>query len=231
MHNYCLTFIIHHILPFTSATNSDLISALLRKPPPIVSRQGKTNFCTVWRHWETLLCSSLDINPTAPPGRDPIPLLLLFARRYCTGTIAPCHLPVRSRTVEDAVRAICQTFSRMGTADPRLNVHGERDFRLTSLYRVWQRDDPPPLRAVSNRCLCRWSPKSGRWPTLTLPLPHALPHNNAILQHFFVRQGDLCMHTRTSTMYLYHVQYWVRPQRSLCEARAWVRPAESKCTA
>ena len=34
----------------------------------------------------------------------------------------------------------------MGAADPRLNQHGALDFRLTSLFRAWKKDDDPPLR-------------------------------------------------------------------------------------
>ena len=75
-----------------------------------------------------------------------MPLLLLFAQRYRTGAIAPGRHPVRSRTVEDAVRAIGQAYAQLGSPDPRLNRFGDVDFRLTSLYRAWQRDDAPPSR-------------------------------------------------------------------------------------
>lgn len=85
----------------------------------------------------------MQIPPDALGSRDPIPLLLLFAQRYRTGSVSPGRLPVRSRTVEDAVCAVGQAYARMGTPDPRLNRHGEIDFRLTSLYRVWQREDAP----------------------------------------------------------------------------------------
>ena len=75
-----------------------------------------------------------------------MPLLLLFAQQYRTGTIAPGRNPVRARTVEDAIRTIGQAYARLGSPDPRLNLHGDLDFRLSSLYRAWQRDDAPPTR-------------------------------------------------------------------------------------
>ena len=79
--------------------------------------------------------------------RDPIPILQLFAQRYRTGVIADGRHAVRARTVlEDAVRAVCQTYARMGAPDPRLNAHGDVDFRLTSLYRSWREDDAIPQR-------------------------------------------------------------------------------------
>ncbi len=39
-----------------------------------------------------------------------------------------------------------QAYAGMGSADPRMNVHGALDFRLTSLYRSWSCFDDPPSR-------------------------------------------------------------------------------------
>jgi hypothetical protein len=79
------------------------------------------------------------------PG-DPVPVLLLFAHQYRTGRIAPRDRPVRSRTVEEAVRQVAQAFSRVGSVDPRLNSFGDLDFRLRALFRAWHKADPPPTR-------------------------------------------------------------------------------------
>ena len=73
-------------------------------------------------------------------------LLQLFAQRYRTGTISPGRVPVRSRTVEDALRAVGQAYAGMGAADPRVNSTGDIDFRLESLLRAWKKEDPPPQR-------------------------------------------------------------------------------------
>ncbi len=53
---------------------------------------------------------------------------------------------MRSRTVENALRAVGQTYAGMETADPRMNRHGEVDFRITSLLQAWRKADDPPSR-------------------------------------------------------------------------------------
>ena len=52
-----------------------------------------------------------------------------------------------------------QAYSRMGSPDPRLDRHGQLDFRLSSLYRSWQTTDAPtarvkplPLTLVAQAC-------------------------------------------------------------------------------
>jgi hypothetical protein len=77
---------------------------------------------------------------------DPIPLLRLFARRYRTGIIAPSGSPVRSRTVEGALRAIGQTLASLGCDDPRLQPSGKLDLRLQRQLKAYQKQDPPPNR-------------------------------------------------------------------------------------
>ena len=77
---------------------------------------------------------------------DPVPILLLFAYQYRTGRISPSVRPVRSRTVEEAVRQVAQAFTRVGALDPRLNSFGELDFRIQALFQAWKRDDTPPMR-------------------------------------------------------------------------------------
>ena len=101
---------------------------------------------TSWRVWEQF-CLSLGILPflQGVPG-DRIPILLLFAHRYRTGRLAPGGKPVRSRTVEDALRHVAQAFSRLGSPDPRLNAFGDIDFRITALLQAWKRTDPAPSR-------------------------------------------------------------------------------------
>ena len=48
--------------------------------------------------------------------------------------------------MEDALRAVGQTYARMGAPDPRLDRHGNLDIRITSLFRAWAKEDPPPRR-------------------------------------------------------------------------------------
>ena len=56
-----------------------------------------------------------------------------------------------------------QAYARLGALDPRLNPHGQLDFRLTSLYQAWSKADDPPSRVK--------------------PLPMGLLHNTVLLAH------------------------------------------------
>ena len=109
-----------------------------------LSRQRNVNACTAWRLWESF-CSTLHLDPHNL-GRGPMPLLLLFAQQYRTGSTAPGRNSVHAWTVEDAIQTIGQTYARLGSPDPRLNIHGDLNFRISLLYRAWQRDDAPPTR-------------------------------------------------------------------------------------
>ena len=109
-----------------------------------LSPQRHTSAARTWQVWERF-CNSIGVRPDLldVPG-DLIPVLLLFAQRYRSGTIAPRDKPVRSRTVEDALRHIAQTFARVGSPDPRLNSFGTLDFRLQALFSAWKKLDPLP---------------------------------------------------------------------------------------
>ncbi len=110
------------------------------------SAQRSTASHSVWRLWEAF-CTTLGVDAClASISGDKVPLLQLFAQPYKQGSLQASGRPVRSRTVEDAVRIVGQTFARMGARDPRLNSFGDVDIRLTSLYRAWKKDDAPPTR-------------------------------------------------------------------------------------
>ena len=81
------------------------------------------------------------MNPNSLPP-DPISIIQIFAQHLRAGTLAPGRGPVKSRSVEDTVRGMGQTYAGLGAADPCLNPHGQVDFRLTSLYRAWANADP-----------------------------------------------------------------------------------------
>ena len=49
-------------------------------------------------------------------------MLQIFAQRLRNGTLAPGRRDVHSRTLEDAVRAVGQTYASMGGPDPRMNT-------------------------------------------------------------------------------------------------------------
>ena len=108
--------------------------------PSRARAQGRT-----WSIWSDF-CHTLGTDPTLADVGDPVLLLQLFAQRYRDGRLAPSHHPVRSRSVEDAIRAVGQGFARVGAPDPRLNDAGHLDFRLTRQLRGYSRADPPPTR-------------------------------------------------------------------------------------
>ena len=64
---------------------------------------------------------------------DPIPFFIVFAQRYRDGRLAKDGEPVRSRTVEEALRAVGQTMASMGAKDQRLDKHGDQEYRIKSL--------------------------------------------------------------------------------------------------
>ena len=110
----------------------------------IVPGQVKTQD-THWKLW-TKFCLSLQCDPELPGITDPVPHLQVFAVHYRSGRIAPRHKGVRSRTVEDALRSVGQTFARLGAHDIRLNPMGSIDFRIQRQLRGYKKADPPSHR-------------------------------------------------------------------------------------
>jgi hypothetical protein len=98
-----------------------------------------------WDRWDAF-CIGHNIDPFLRTYRDPIPILQIFAQRYRDGRIAPSHRQVKSRTVEDALRAVGQKFARMGTPDIRKDSTGNIDFRIQRQLRHYAKLDPPPAR-------------------------------------------------------------------------------------
>lgn len=99
-------------------------------------------------HWElwTTFCTSLGLNPTLCEVPDPVPYLQVFAFRYRRGHINTSRRPVRSRTVEGALRSVGQTLTAVGAPDPRLTPQGETDFRLRRMFQGYSKADTPPTR-------------------------------------------------------------------------------------
>jgi hypothetical protein len=98
-----------------------------------------------WQRWVDY-CQSIHSDPWLYEIDDPVPILQVFGARYRDGRIAPCHRTVRSRTVEDALRAVGQTFARVGAQDIRKDAVGGIDFRIQRQLRSYAKADPPPSR-------------------------------------------------------------------------------------
>lgn len=69
----------------------------------------------------------------------------MFAYRYRHGLINTSRRPVRSKTVDHALRNVGQAFATVGAQDPRLTPTGTLDFRLQRMLAAYRRHDPPPL--------------------------------------------------------------------------------------
>jgi hypothetical protein len=100
---------------------------------------------THWQQWTTF-CISLGLDDLLSEVDDKVPLLQIFGARYRDGRLAPRQKSVRSRTVEDALRSVGQTFARLGAHDPRKDHTGDTDFRLARQLRSYTKADPPAHR-------------------------------------------------------------------------------------
>jgi len=99
----------------------------------------------MWGIW-CAFCTANNLDDMLATVEDPVPILQAFARRYRDGRLAALHNPVRARTVEDVIRGIGRTFVELGTENPRLNVYGNVDPRLSAQIAQWKQEDPPPSR-------------------------------------------------------------------------------------
>jgi hypothetical protein len=119
-----------------SATNS-------AKTALHASRRNATDSTWDIRH---TFCEELCYDPFLQDLDDPTPLLQTFAHRYRQGTVAPSRSPVKSRTVEGALRAIGQTLATLGSPDPRLQPSGKLDLCLSRQLTAYKKQDPAPTR-------------------------------------------------------------------------------------
>ena len=91
-------------------------------------------------------CEELEVDPLLRDVEDPIVFFQVFGQRYRDGELSKSGKRVRSRTVEDELRAIGTTMASLGAEDPRLTVQGKHVPRLARLFKGWQRDDAPTKR-------------------------------------------------------------------------------------
>ena len=88
----------------------------------------------------------MGLDPFLEAFQDKIPILQVFSHRVCLGELAASGNKIKSRSVEDYVRSVAQTFLSMGADDPRLNLALKTDFRLARMYAAWKKEDPPANR-------------------------------------------------------------------------------------
>ena len=70
------------------------------------------------------------LDPLRVAYKDPVPILIAFARDYRTGNIAPNSRAVRSRIVEDSGRLIGQAITVFGAKDQQMMSMGVINGRL-----------------------------------------------------------------------------------------------------
>lgn len=104
-----------------------------------------------------------------------------------------------------------QAYAGLGAPDPRLNVHGRPDFRLTSLYQAWSKDDDPPSRVKP-------LPLTLMTQTVTLSRREATAESQAIADllpigvFFLLRPGEYMgtpQHASDDLFRLQDVRLWV----------------------
>ncbi len=90
--------------------------------------------------------SDLGLNPFLEAFQDKVPFLQIFAGQVHSGELAARRNPVKSRSAEDYVWHVAQTFLNMGAKDPHLNLAFQIDFRIQRTLRAWKQKDLAPLR-------------------------------------------------------------------------------------
>ena len=100
---------------------------------------------THWTIWENFALE-LALDPYLETVSHKIPILQVFSHRVRTSKLAYNGNPIRTRSAEDYLRSVAQTFLGMGADDPRLNSAGDIDFRLKRMIAAWKKKDPPPNR-------------------------------------------------------------------------------------
>lgn len=110
-----------------------------------VSPGRAAGIATAWDKWIEFT-RDLGLDPFLQAFQDKVPFLQVFAQRVHCGQLAAGGNPIKSRSVEDYVRGVAQTFLHVGATDPRLNSINTIDFRLQRTLKAWKTTDPAPLR-------------------------------------------------------------------------------------
>jgi hypothetical protein len=98
-----------------------------------------------WLIWAKF-CGNLHVNPWLSDVGNPMLLLQVFWQWHRAGHLAPSQRPVKSCTVEGALRAVGQTSASVGGPDPGLRASGKHEVRLRRQLKGCAKDEPPPNR-------------------------------------------------------------------------------------
>ena len=96
-----------------------LTSTLHSRPARPLSPPKAASQDSTWHIWcDFCFCSSLAIDPLLDSVDSPIPYLQVFAQRYRVGSISKSGQPIRTRSVEDALRSVEDALRTIGHDGP-----------------------------------------------------------------------------------------------------------------
>ena len=145
------------------------------------------------RTWQVWLdfCAELHVDPLLQTVDDPIAVLQVYADQVRDGTSSRSGQPVRSATVDSALRDVGQTCALLGAADPRLNRMGKLDLRLSRQLRCYRRSEPPPTRVKPIPIdLLQLAVATTRADPSATPLLHACSDMTIVAFYFLMRSGE-----------------------------------------
>lgn len=163
----------------------------------VVSGRASTSR-THWTCWSSY-CHSVGLHPLLPNCADPIQVLAVFAIRYQSGLIAPSGRPVRSGTVDEALRSVGQAFSCMGARDIRFDSLGRIDLRLTRLLSSFARLEDPPHRVKPLPIPVLQALLSAAYSPTGSPLHQAIADMACIAYFYLCRPGEYSAVNEDST--------------------------------
>ena len=109
-----------------------------------VSSGRATAASSTWEVWVSFT-TELGIDPFLEAIQDKVQVLQVFATRVRDGELSKSKNKIKSRSVEDYLRQVAQTYKLLGKPDPRVTDR-EIDFRISRMYRAYAKQDPPPHR-------------------------------------------------------------------------------------
>ena len=100
---------------------------------------------THWDKWVEFV-NILGLDPFLHSIQDKIPILQVFLLQVRTGQLAAQGRQIKSRSAEDYLRSVAQTYLTLGAPDPRADDAGNVDFRIQRMLKSYSKADPAPNR-------------------------------------------------------------------------------------
>ena len=111
-----------------------------------VSTGRATAIETKWEVWVAFTVD-LGLDPLLEAIEDKVHILQVFAERVRSGQLSASGRNLKSRSVEDYLRAVGQTNELLGLKDPHKAASSNAiDFRIKRMLRSYAKKDPPPNR-------------------------------------------------------------------------------------